>query len=226
MMQNSVYKYRLKLTKQKELSYISHLDWQNLILKIFRRMGLKLVLSQGFNKMPKTSYSPALPIFLESNCELVDFQIYEPIKDNFKEEFKKNSPLGISLIDIIIPSANEPKSLENYIQWAKYEACILENKKDIYNLEKIRYIIEKCLSSNELMILKKTKKGIEKEVNYRNSLKSFEIEDDKLKFILKAGQNTEIPALRADEFLKKLFGNIEDFQIKRIEFLDVDLNVI
>ena len=225
-MQN-IYKYRLKLAKNNELRFISHLDWQNLILKIFRRMELKLVLSEGFNKMPKVSYSPALPIFLESDCELVNFQMYEKLQDNFEEEFKKNSPQGLKLISVSIPSNEEPKSLENYIQWAEYEAIPYNLKNGIYNLDKIRYIIEKCLSSDELLITKKTKKDIEKLINYRNSLKSFTVNDDGLLvFVLKAGQSNDIPALRADDFLKALFETSETFKIKRTKFFDTEFRVI
>ena len=229
MQQEKIYKHRLKITKNKELCFISHLDWQNLILKIFRRMELKLVLSQGFNKMPKVSYSPALPIFLESDCELVNFQTYEPLKPNFIEEFEKFSSNGIKVIELkeIDENSQEPKSLENLIQWAGYIAVCDFEKKHVYNLEKIRYIIEKCLSSGELLITKKTKKGIEKTINYRNSLKSFEIKDDGvLSFILKAGQNEQIPSLRADEFLKTIFKDSNIFKIKRVKFFDTDLRVI
>ena len=177
--------------------------------------------------MPKVSYSPALPIFLESDCELVNFQTYEPLSPDFKENFEKNSPNGIKLNSIDIIKPDEPKSLENYIQWAEYEAILAEEKKHVYNFEKISYIIEKCLSSDELLITKKTKKGIEKTVNYRNSLKSFEIRNDGvLVFVLKAGQNENIPALRADEFLKALFKEENIFRIKRVKFFDTDLRVI
>ncbi len=228
MQESKIYKYRLKLTKNKALRFISHLDWQNLILKIFRRCELELVLSQGFNKMPKVSYSPALPIFLESNCELVNFQVYKPLSDSFLEDFKKNSPKGIEVLSITpIEDKKEPKSLENYLQWARYEAIINQEKKSIYNLDKLRYIIDKCLSCQELLINKKTKKGLEKTINYRNSLKSFEIKDDNvLSFVLKVGQNEEIPALRADEFLKKIFPSISFLKIKRVEFFDSNLKVI
>ena len=228
MQDKTIYKHRLKVTKAKELRFISHLDWQNLILKIFRRCELKLVLSEGFNKMPKVSYSPALPIFIESNCELINFQTYEPLEENFIETFKKYSPTGIEIISLkeINPEDNEPKSLENLTQWAKYEAKLYDEKNHVDNFEKIRYIIEKCLSSDELLITKKTKKGIEKTVNYRNSLKSLEFKDDTLTFILKVGQNDAIPSLRADEFLKTLFENSNKFKIKRVEFLDTNLRVI
>ncbi len=229
MQEEKIYKHRLKITKNKELCFISHLDWQNLILKIFRRCELKLVLSQGFNKMPKVSYSPALPIFLESDCELVNFQTYEPLEKNFIEKFEKYSPKGIKVIELkeTNDNTNEPKSLENYIQWAQYEAKYDFEKNHVYNFEKLRYIIEKCLSSDELLITKKTKKGIEKTINYRNSLKEFEIKDDgTLSFVLKAGQNELIPSLRADEFLKTIFGESNIFKIKRVKFFDTDLRVI
>ena len=229
MQEEKIFKYRLKITKNKELCFISHLDWQNLILKVFRRLELKLVLSQGFNKMPKVGYSPALPIFLESDCELVNFQTYEPLSEDFIEKFEKNSPNGVRVIELkeISENSNEPKSLENYIQWAQYEARYDFEKNHVYNFEKIVYIIEKCLSSDELLITKKTKKGIEKTINYRNSLKTFEIKDDGvLSFVLKAGQNEQIPSLRADEFLKTIFGESNLFKIKRVKFFDTDLETI
>ncbi len=226
-MQENIYKYRLKLTKEKELSYISHLDWQNLILKIFRRLDLDLVLSQGFNKMPKVSYSPALPLFLESICELVDFQVKNPLKESFQKDFMLQSPEGIRLLKVKMLEEGSPKSLENYIQWAKYEAEVIDKKNHVYNFDEIGYIIEKCLSSKELLILKKTKKGIEKEVNYRNSLKFFDVKKNGvISFVLKAGQSEEIKSLRADEFLKKIFGDSDIFKIKRIEFFDKELKVI
>lgn len=218
-----IYKYRLKLTKINALRFISHLDWQSLILKIFRRCEINLVLSEGFNKMPKVSYSPALPIFIESDCELVNFQTYDELDNNFIEKFKKNSPQGLNIVEFKKQEENEPKSLENYCQWAKYSAKI---KKSIYNFDEISYIIKKCLSSDEILIKKKTKKDIIKKVNYRNSLKTFEIKDvGLLSFILKTGQSDSIPALRADDFLKMLFKDTE-FSIKRLEFYDIDMRVI
>ena len=226
-----MYRYRLKLIKNKELRFISHLDWQSLILKIFRRLELKLVLSEGFNKMPKVSYSPALPLFIESECELVNFQTYDKLDETFVEKFENTSPNGLKVVSFCEITdemrSSEPKSLENYVQWAKYEARLINEKNHVYNSEKIRYIIEKCLSSDEFLITKKTKKGIEKTLNYRKSIHSLEMNDDGvLVFILKTGQNESIPALRADDFLKKIFEDSNIFRIKRIEFFDTNLRVI
>lgn len=227
-MQQKVYKYRLKLTKHGELKFISHLDWQNLILKTLRRCELKLVLSEGFNKIPKLSFSPALPIFIESDCELVYFQVSEPICENFKELFEKNTNENVKIKEIVDFSNVEGRleALDTLIQWAKYEAKPLVNKNEsISNFEKLIYNMDKCISSDEILIEKKTKKGINKVVNYRNSLKSFEFCDGKFVFVLKTGQNPDIPAFRADEFLKFVFGEVM-FEIKRTCFFDKDLKVL
>ena len=83
-----------------------------------------------------------------------------------KNNFVKNST---------IPVWNGAVVIYTLLYLHKYDF----EKNHVYNLEKIRYIIEKCLSSDEILITKKTKKGIEKTINYRNSLKSFEIKDEK-----------------------------------------------
>ena len=78
-MDKKEFRYQLKLTKLNELKFLSHLDWQNLILKSLRRTGVSFALTEGFNKVPKISFSPALPLFIESKCELVNFITVEQI---------------------------------------------------------------------------------------------------------------------------------------------------
>jgi hypothetical protein len=121
----------------------------------------------------------------------------------------------------------EQKQRENLTNTANIKSYSSYSKFKMFFKEKISYIIEKCLSSDEILITKKTKKGIEKTINYRNSLKEIEIKDDGLlSFILKAGQNEQIPALRADEFLETIFGESNIFKIKRVKFFDTDMRVI
>ncbi len=228
-MQANVYKHRLKLTKLNELKFISHLDWQNLILKTLRRVGVDFVLSEGFNPTPKISFSPALPIFIESGCELVNFSTHTPLKPTFKEDFKKNSSKNVLLSDVFTYPQNAPKepALDNIIQWAQYEAKILNKNESIFNLKNLRYNIENCLSKDDLFIEKINKKGIKKNINYKKSVRSLELQDDCIIiFTLKTGQGDEIPSLRADEFLKIIFGNEYLFKIKRTRFFDKDLKIL
>ena len=90
-MDKKEFRYQLKLTKLNELKFLSHLDWQNLILKSLRRTGVSFALTEGFNKVPKISFSPALPLFIESKCELVNFITVELLDPDFIEKFHTNT---------------------------------------------------------------------------------------------------------------------------------------
>ena len=224
------FRYQIRLSKINELKFLSHLDWQNLILKSLRRAGVHFALTEGFNKVPKISFSPALPLFIESECELLNFITSEPLSENFLEDFKLAAPENLRIIALkeLENDGRRMVSLDNLIQWALYEAEIPQNNivnktLGILNFEDLRYTVEKCLSSSELFIEKKTKKGIIKQVNYRNSVKSAEIKEGKFRFILKAGQDDIMPAFRADEFLKYLFNKNAIFEIKRLSFFDKDM---
>lgn len=221
-MENAIYRYRIKITKLNELKFISHLDWQNLIIKTFRRMGLKLALSNGFSPIPKISFSPAIPLFIESECEFVYFELTHPLDENFPKNFENSISENVKLLDFInLPyEQKKPQPLETYIQWAQYEAVLQKTSNPIFKIEDLKYNVEKCLLSDNLFIKKINKKGFEKNIDYKNSLKFIEIDGEKLIFILKAGQGAEIPALRADDFLKTVFGCDVLFEIKRTKFFD------
>lgn len=59
--------------------FISHLDLMRLFQRAFKRAGLPLTHTQGFN--PRPSVSVALPLSLgaESHCELLDFDLESPV---------------------------------------------------------------------------------------------------------------------------------------------------
>ncbi len=214
-------KFRIKLTKENELRYLSHLDWQNTIIKTLYRSGLNLCFSQGFNPSPKISLGIALPIFVESKCELIDIDIYDDLtSEELKEILSKSLPAHIKVVEIEKIS-KEAKSIDTTAQWAMYECSCL--KEGISNLNELLYIIDKISSSDEIFIEKKNKKGIKKLVNIRPSIKSAEVKNDKLQMILKVGQNSDIPSVKADEILKLFYPDVE-FRIIRTKFFDESLN--
>ncbi len=236
-MDKNEFRYQLKLTKLNELKFLSHLDWQNLILKSLRRAGVHFALTEGFNKIPKISFSPALPLFIESVCELVNFITVLPLENDFIEKFHKSTSKNLQILNIkeFKDDGRRMPSLDNMVQWALYTAVLPQNNLvnktlGISNFEDLRYTIEKCLSSSDLFIEKKTKKGIIKQINYRNSIKHAEIVDGNFKFILKTGQSDILPAFRADEFLKYLASMAQKenliFDIKRLSFFDENMTEI
>ncbi len=233
-MDKKEFRYQLKLTKLNELKFLSHLDWQNLILKSLRRAGVHFALTEGFNKIPKISFSPALPIFIESECELVNFIAVSPIETDFVEKFHSSTSENLKILALneFEDNGRRMPSLDNLVQWALYEADLPQNNLlnktlGILNFEDLRYTVEKCLSSSDLFIEKKTKKGILKQINYKDSIYSAQIIDGKFRFILKTGQSDALPAFRADEFLKYLSGQAQKkdliFNIRRLSFFDENM---
>lgn len=215
------YKYRLKITKQNEVRYISHLDWQNTIIKMLYRSGLDLCFSQGFNPSPKISLGIALPIFIESDCELIDIEIYNNIECNIlKETLNKVLPDNIKIIQIFKIEKNTP-SIDIIAQWALYSFEPL--LKGILQNKDLLYIKDKISSNNEIFIEKINKKGIKKLVNIKPSIKSIEVDEDKLNMILKTGQSEEIPSVKPDDVIKLYLPDV-NFKIKREAFFDENMN--
>ena len=219
-----VYRYRLKITKKGLLRYFSHLDWQSTFHKVLARSGLNMVFSLGFNPTMKVSMGIALPLFAQSEGELVDIEIY----DNLSEQ---------EVMDIINPKLPDGAKIvgvqrvERYAtavdieaQWAEY--CITpyskSNDDSSYDFDKFRKEVENVLTSPEILISKKNKKGIEKTTDFKKSVGTYRFEGNSLFIYLKVGQGSEIPALRADS-LMQLVNSERLFDITRLCFLDENL---
>lgn len=78
---------RLLFQKTGNAIFISHLDLMRLFQRAFKRAGLPLTHTQGFNPRPSVSIALPLSVGVESYCELLDFDLdgetvaMEEIKD-------------------------------------------------------------------------------------------------------------------------------------------------
>ena len=219
-----VYKYRLKITKKGILKYFSHLDWQNTFHKVLSRTGLNVVYSLGFNPTMKVSMGIALPLFAESEGELVDIELYDKFEPNaLMNIINSKLPDGAKIIEIKSIERNAP-AVDITAFWAEYKITPYSksNQNSLYNFEKFRYDVEKVLSSPEILITKKNKKGLEKTTDIKRSIGSHRFEEESLFIYLKTGHGSEIPALRADS-LMELVNKDQIFDITRIRFLDEKL---
>ena len=219
----TIHKYRAQITKKGYLKFLSHLDWQNTLVKALFRSELPVVFTEGFNPIPKISLGAALPIFIESETEFIDFEIRgtyatEDIKQILNKSLDKNAQIiNIYEIDKSTPS------LDITTQWAKYEITPLE--KSISNFEVLGYIKDKLTSEDEIFLKKKTKKGIDKLINIKNSVKDVQLKDNKLYVTLKTGQNQEIPPLRADDLVKIFYPEMK-FNITRKALFDENMALL
>lgn len=66
---------RLLFEKRGNSVWISHLDLMRLFQRAFKRAGLPLKHTQGFNPKPSVSIALPLSVGIESVCELLDFDL-------------------------------------------------------------------------------------------------------------------------------------------------------
>ena len=233
-----VYRYRLKITKKGLLKYFSHLDWQNTFHKCLARTGLNIVYTLGFNPTMKVSMGIALPLFAQSEGELVDIEIYDNIPEKYLADLINSKlPEGAKVTGV--------KQVERFAaavdiaaHWAEYKITpyikntphpnplpqgAREHQAPLYNFEKFMYDVNRVLSSDSVLITKKNKKGLEKTTDFKKSIGSYRFDENSLFIYLKVGQGSDIPALRADD-LMKLVNPEQIFDITRVRFLDEKLN--
>lgn len=218
-----LYRYRIKVTKKGILRYFSHLDWQNTFYKAVSRTDLNVAFSMGFNPMMKISMGVALPLFIESDCELVDIELLEdtPV-EHIKEELSKVLHHDAKVIEVA-KLDKSVTSIDTTVYWAEYKVDLKNS--NLYKNENIKYNIEKVCSLDEIFLKKTNKKGIEKTINIKNSIKSYRFDEDCLFIVLRTGQNDEIVPVRIDDFMK-LIDKTVNFEITRTRFFDREMKVL
>ena len=177
----------------------------------------------GFNPTMKVSMGIALPLFAESEGELVDIEILDNLTpQEVMDTINPKLPNGAEVI--------EAKEVERYAtavdicaQWAEYKIVPYTKGGTEENFEDFKEQVEKVLSMDKILITKKTKKKQDKVVNFKNSVGSYRFEEEALYIHLKVGQGSEIPAFRADDLMKVVNSN-KLYEITRIKFLDEKLN--
>jgi len=91
---------RVSYAKEGPAKYLSGLEIQSLWGRVFRRAGLPLAYSQGFNPAPKISLSPALPVGAESDCEYLEAEFSLPVPAaEVAAKLPPHLPAGIRLTE-------------------------------------------------------------------------------------------------------------------------------
>ena len=217
------YRFRIKLTKTGTLRYFSHLDWQNTFHKAISRSGLKVAFSHGFNPVMKISMGIALPLFCESETELIDIELLEDYTPNvISETLQKVLPLESRVIYVKKIDKSE-LAIDHKVSWAEYKIKILNQS--VEKFQKLVYNTEKVLSQDEILVKRKNKKGLIKTTDIKKSIGAYSFKDDSLFIVLKTGQDNNIPSLRADVLMDIIAPDFI-FNITRTKFLTESLHEI
>ena len=175
-------KIRLKYEKNNEVKYIGHLDTITMFDRAFRRSGIDIKFSNGFNKRACFVFALPTGAGIESKCEYMEFEVLDESINlqEIKDNLNKVLPNGFNIVDISL--INDKKSIMAKVIESEY--CIyvyVENKSGV--CDKISNIFDK----EEVLVIKKIKDNIIKYIDIKKNILQINISDDndKIRIYLK-----------------------------------------
>ena len=117
-------KYRLTFTKEYPVKYVGHMDVVLTWTRAFRRAGVPLAYSEGFNPRAKIQVSASLPVGTMGSAELMDITLTEPMApDEILRRVNATLPTGYRLLAAQAITADTPK-LQASLRQAEYRVTV------------------------------------------------------------------------------------------------------
>ena len=145
---------RLLFEKNGNAVWISHLDLMRLFQRAFKRAGLPLTHTQGYNPRPSVSIALPLSVGVESRCELLDFDLDGEIPPNevIMQQLDNALVSGVRVLDVYRTGRPiRDLALLRSILTLEYDNGIPDGAGET---------LEMLFSRSELTVSKRTKNGI------------------------------------------------------------------
>lgn len=170
---------RVMYTKIGDISYISHLDIVKLMERISRRAGVRLAYSQGFSPHPKTSFSPALSVGMNSLCEFLDLELEDESIDLDKllKLYNDASVDGIEFVKAKRFKENT-KSIVAFLTHSVFEFDF--KYYDDKEFDKIKLAVDEIKSMQEIILERTSKSGNKIQYDIRDMIETMEYQDKKI----------------------------------------------
>lgn len=118
------FKFRAAFRKSGRARFISHLDLNRAFGRAFRRAGIRLRYTQGFNPKPLLAFTPALALGAEGLREAVDFQLGEAMAPaDLVRRLNATLPEGVEVLSVSHLRAGDP-SLSSGVRAALYRVTV------------------------------------------------------------------------------------------------------
>jgi len=144
---------RLLFEKRGNAVWISHLDLMRLFQRAFKRAGLPLKHTQGFNPRPSVSIALPLSVGVESGCELLDFELEGeyPGSEAVRDRLNRALVSGVRVLDVY-EAGRKIKELALL-------RCRVKLEYDSGVPEGLTDRIRRVFASESLLVEKKSKNG-------------------------------------------------------------------
>lgn len=212
-------KYVLKFSKEGYFKYTSHLDLLRLFKRSFKRIGVKLQYSQGFNPHPKMGFAQPLSLGYSSTGEILEFETVDALDPTqIKEKLGAIMAEGMAILDCVEYKLDS-KTLAALTDAAEYTIEIPLSV-DQLNKLKVDQLSQDFLSQEHIYASKKQKKTKELvQVDIKNKIRVLTItkqENSILIFTrLDAGSESNAsPELLIEAFVQYLGIEISRYEIE------------
>lgn len=216
---------RILFEKKGNAVWISHLDLMRVFQRAFKRAGLNLTHTQGYNPRPSVSIALPLSVGVESNCELLDFDLDGDKVANRVVRGKLNDYLvpGINVIKVYDNGAKiKHLALLDTVVTLEYDAGVPAD-----GVPKL----QELFSREEVLVEKKTKAGDIVDQNIVEMIKSIEVEQaDEHTILLKARICCQNPTLNPAQLHGAIVRHMPEMKpdftkSERMELYDQDGNI-
>jgi len=198
---------RLRYAKDGRLVALSHLETMTALLRTFRRAGLSIPHSSGFNPKPKVGFGPACPVGTESEAEYLDLELHGAhAAAEVGEKIRAQLPPGFRLLEIAeLPPGTA--SLSRAIRGLVFRVELPERSSALgadLSAMAVGARVAAFLAQPQVLIARERKDKPVVSIDLRAAVSELSLEERTLRFTLRAGE-TEATA-RTGELLAHLFG--------------------
>ena len=215
---------RLLFEKKGNSVWISHLDLMRLFQRAFKRAGYALTHTQGYNPRPSVSIALPLSVGVESNCELLDFDL--------EGEWGTYDDLTMNMNKVLIDGITVLGAYErgkkigdlSYLRSAitlEYDSGIPQGAPES---------ILQLLTSPEVIVTKKTKNGMQDQniIPMIHSVKIAKMTENLIELnVMHCCQNPTLNPMQIPLAIEKYLPEIQpDFsKCRRIEVYDSKMQI-
>ena len=203
--------------------YISHLDLMRLFQRAFKRAGLPLTHTQGFNPRPSVSIALPLSVGVESECELLDFDLYGESVPNDLIRDKLNASLvaGVQVKEVYDDGRK--------IKHLSYLRCAVTLEYDNGVPEGTADALRGLFARESLVLEKKGKNGVTQQ-DIIAMIRSLKIREGERELLLEAVICCQNPTLNPSQLVAAIETyapeSAPDFAtIRRLEVYDTEMNI-
>ena len=150
-------KMRAVFEKKDRAKYISHLDLNRCMQRTFKRSGLPVWYTEGFNPHIYITFALPLSLGYESSVEIMDFNMTEEVSEKeTADKLNKAMPEGLKVLRVY-----SPQTKHTGIKSAEYMITLSGDSLSLHSE------FEKFMSQEQINTVKRTQRGGEKIIDLK-----------------------------------------------------------